>query len=155
MKKLLATCVCLPCSPWSADTENSLSLLLSLLHTDRIENRGRGLELNPNIPPEPSPSCAEVQPLSATDKIKKRERISSFCSSFFLFITHLVCLLSYSFKVFPPTSTSLLLFSTLCWQCGSTAGWISMQFILKIHVPLRFNLNDFDHLLSSGQYFNL
>lgn len=49
---LWATSVFPPCSPRSADTENSLS---PLLHTDRIENRGRGVELNPNINSELSP----------------------------------------------------------------------------------------------------
>ena len=71
-------CDAMPCSPWSADTENSLSLLLSLLHTGRIENRGRGVELNPNIPPESSASCTEVKALCAPEKIKKKQKHSNF-----------------------------------------------------------------------------
>lgn len=118
MKKLLATCVCLPCSPWSADTENSLSLLLSLLHTDRIENRGRGLELNPNIPPEPSPSCAEVQPLSATDKIKKmRGFLVSARHSFYSSLIWSVCSVIHS-RFFLP-HLHLCCFLALC--AGSVA----------------------------------
>lgn len=134
MEKLLATCVCLPCSPWSADTENSLSLLLALLHTDRIENRWRRLELNPNMPPEPAPSCAEVQALSAKDKIKKIKHYSDFLvsfSSFSLLIFCLVCLCS-SFKVCPPTPSCVLLFSH--------ASCVALRRTMSVSPPLRSRL---------------
>lgn len=49
--------LCLPCSPRVLN-QRRLALLLSVLHTDRMKNRG--LELNPNIPPEQAPSCAAM-----------------------------------------------------------------------------------------------
>lgn len=82
--------------------EQSICPALSLLHTDRIENRGRGLELNRNIPPEPAPSCTEVQALSATDKKKKqKQRISSFLflilSIYLIFLPHLHFITCFSY----------------------------------------------------------
>lgn len=100
-------CDAMPCSPRSADTENSLSLLLSLLHTGRIENRGRGAELNPNIPPESSASRTEVKAFCATGKIKKKTKTLSLPSPHSFYLSLICCV--FSVIVFPPTSTFVLL----------------------------------------------
>ena len=91
-------CDAMPCSPWSADTENSLSLLLSLLHTGRIENRGRGAELNPNIPSWVV--CFAYWgkgPLCDRENNEKNKNTLTSSSPFFLFISHLFCRLGSCF----------------------------------------------------------